>query len=272
MPGTVPGVELSPLVVAAGLVATFVMGLSKTVMPAVGAFGVALLATVLPPLPSTGVALPVLLLGDVIALSMYARHARWRLLLRLLPSVTVGLVVGYLLVRSVDAGVVTRVIGAVLLLSVAGQAVNRVGARRAAASAAARAREEPPGAALPAPRRRPWGPVALLLGAGAGLSTMVANAGGPMMTLYLLRLGVTTFAFLGTVAWFFFTVNLLKLPFSIGLGLITPQSLAVSAAIAPGIVAGAVAGRRLVAGMSRRVFETVALAATGAAGLWLVAG
>ena len=32
---------------------------------------------------------------------------------------------------------------------------------------------------------------------------MVANAGGPMMTLYLLRMHVTTLAFLGTLAWFF---------------------------------------------------------------------
>lgn len=55
----------------------------------------------------------------------------------------------------------------------------------------------------------------IALGAAAGFSTMVANAGGPMMTLYLLRLGVTPRAFLGTVAWFFFVVNVLKVPLSI---------------------------------------------------------
>ncbi len=110
----------------------------------------------------------------------------------------------------------------------------------------------------------------LALGAGAGFSTMVANAGGPMMTLYLLRLGVTKNTFLGTVAWFFFAVNLLKVPFSAQLGLITPQSLVISAALVPGIVVGALVGRRLVLGMSRAVFENVALVATAAAGVWLL--
>jgi hypothetical protein len=99
---------------------------------------------------------------------------------------------------------------------------------------------------------------------------MIANAGGPMMTLYLVRLGVGKVAFLGTVAWFFFLVNLLKVPLSAGLGLITAHSLVISATLVPGIVAGALVGRRLVLGMSRAVFENTALIATAAAGLWLL--
>lgn len=247
-----PRVELSATVVGVGLLAAFVFGMSKTSMPAVGAFGVALLATVLPPVASTGVALPVLLVGDAFAVGMYARHAQGRVLLRLLPSVVVGLAAGYALMRLADADVVATVIGVVLLLSAGGSLLRR--SRSRAVSEPARAS----------------GPVALLLGAGAGLATMVANAGGPMMTLYLVRMRVTVLSFLGTVAWFFLAVNLLKVPFSIGLGLITPQSLVVSAAIAPGIVAGALLGRRLVRGMSAEVFEVVALLTTAAAGLWLV--
>lgn len=239
-------------VVGVGLVAAFVFGVSKTAVPAVGAFGVALLATVLPPVPSTGVALPVLIVADVFAIALYGRHADRGVLLRLLPSVVVGLAAGWALVRFADPAVVTRVIGVVLLLSVAGALTRR---RRAAD-------DDAPASA--------GGPVALLLGAGAGLSTMVANAGGPMMTLYLLRMRVGVLGFLGTVAWFFAAVNLLKVPFSVGLGLITAESLFVSAAIAPGAVAGALLGRRLVRGMSVEVFRVVALAATAVAGLWLV--
>lgn len=252
-------------VVAVGLVAAFVFGVSKTAVPAISAFGVALLATVLPPVPSTGVALPVLLVVDVFAIVLYGRHADRGVLLRLLPSVVVGLAAGWALIRFADPAVVTRVIGAVLLLSVAGALTRR---RRPAASA--------PGPAVAGPRSgddgpaSAAGPVALLLGAGAGLSTMVANAGGPMMTLYLLRMQVGVLGFLGTVSWFFAAVNLLKVPFSVGLGLITPESLLVSAVITPGAVAGALLGRRLVRGMSVEVFRVVALAATAAAGVWLV--
>jgi uncharacterized membrane protein YfcA len=254
-------VELTVAVVLLGTVASIVLGLSKTCVPSAGAFGVALLATVLPPLPSTGVALPVLLVGDLIAIRMYARHVDLRLLVRLIPSVVVGLGAGFALIRLADAGLVARLIGAILLVSAAAELIRR-----------RRARLPVTGVGLPTEPGgvRARGPVSLLLGAGAGLSTMVANAGGPMMTLYLLRMRVTTLAFLGTVAWFFFVVNMLKLPFSIGLGLITAKSLVISATLVPGMVVGAVAGRRLVQHLSPERFELVALVATAVAGLWLV--
>lgn len=253
--------EVTVAVVLLGTVATFVLGLSKTWVPSVGAFGVALLATVLPALPSTGVALPVLLAGDLIAVRMYARHVDVGLLVRLVPAVVVGLAAGFLLIRVTDTGTVTRVIGGILLFTAVGEMATRWRRRR---TVEAHDTGEEPASARSG--------TSLLLGAGAGLSTMVANAGGPMMTLYLLRMRVTTLAFLGTVAWFFFVVNLLKLPFSIGLGLINPQSLVVSALLTPGMIAGAVLGGRLVRHMSRAGFELVALAATAAAGLWLLVG
>jgi uncharacterized membrane protein YfcA len=285
-------VELTATVVAVGLVAAFVFGVSKTAVPAISAFGVALLATVLPPVPSTGVALPVLIVVDVFAIALYGRHADRGVLLRLLPSVVVGLAAGWALVRFADTAVVTRVIGVVLLLSVAGALTRRRGPTTATGTGAGSHRSDevgspgrpgrrPDASTTPGPvdlARAPAdvapasaaGPVALLLGAGAGLSTMVANAGGPMMTLYLLRMQVGVLGFLGTVAWFFAAVNLLKVPFSVGLGLITPESLLVSAVITPGAIAGALLGRRLVRGMSVELFRVLALTATAVAGVWLV--
>ncbi len=247
--------ELTVTVVLVGTIATFVYGLSKTAVPAVGSFGAALLTLVLPPLPSTGVVLPVLLVGDLIALSIYGRAVDVRVLVRMLPAVAVGLAAGFAVVDHVDRSLAARVIGALLLVSGAGELWRR---RRAAAHG---------GQAPPAGDRSVG---SLALGAGAGLSTMIANAGGPMMTLYLVRLGVGKVAFLGTVTWFFFLVNLLKVPFSAGLGLITAHSLVISAALTPGIVAGALVGRRLALGMSRAVFENAALIATAAAGVWLL--
>lgn len=249
--------ELTWTAVAVGTLATMIFGFSKTAVPAVGSFGAALLTTVLPPLASTGVALPVLIVGDVIALSLYARHADARLLLRMLPIVALGLAAGFAVVRWVDTAVAVRLIGATLVVAGLGEL-----ARRRSTSAAPDHHDHHD--------HHDRGAVSLALGAGAGFSTMVANAGGPMMTLYLLRLRVPTAAFLGTTAWFFFTVNLLKVPLSVGLGLITGSSLLVSAALVPGIVVGAAVGRRVVLGMSRAVFETAALIATSAAGVWLL--
>jgi hypothetical protein len=255
-------VTLTLAVLVVGTAATFLFGLSKTLVPSAGSLGVALLATVLPALQSTGVALPVLLVGDLIAVSFYGRHADLRLLLRLVGSVLLGLVAGFLVVRVVDTQTAGRLIGVVLVLSAAGEIGRRWWAGR-------RASAGPPGVVAPG---HTGGPVGFALGAGAGLSTMVANAGGPMMTFYLLRARVTTLAFLATVAWFFLAVNLLKVPFSVGLGLITPSSLVISVALVPGMVLGAVVGRLLVRRISQARFEALALVATGVAGAWLVLG
>ena len=270
--------HLTWTVVVVGTFAAAIFGVSKAAVPAVGSFGAALLATVLPPVASTGVVLPVLIVGDLIALGMYARHVDVRILVRLLPAVTVGLALGFWMVRSAGTGASGRVIGVLLLLSGLGELLRRRKAARAlelagpAGVAGVEPEAAPAGPAAPPARPVDRSPMSIALGVGAGFSTMVANAGGPMMTLYLLRLGVTQRAFLGTVAWFFFVVNVLKVPLSVGLGLITPASLVISAALVPGIVVGALAGRRLAAAMSPEVFATVALVATSAAGVWLVVG
>ena len=52
----------------------------------------------------------------------------------------------------------------------------------------------------------------------AGSTTMIANAAGPVMTIYLLACRLPKFEFVGTAAWFFFAINLLKVPFSASLG------------------------------------------------------
>ncbi|SFB24730.1 TSUP family transporter [Cellulomonas marina] len=266
---------LEPLVL--GTLAAVVFGMSRTGVPSLGAFGMALLATAVDPVRAAGLALPVLIVGDLVALRLYARSARLRLLVVLLPSVVVGLAAGWAVLRFLDAGAAGRLVGAVLLVSGGWELLRRVARRRADHRATVRAATSGPVApartASPVPAGLPTVGDRLvrgLLGAGAGLSTMVANAGGPLMGLYLLRARLGPAAFLGTNAWFFFVVNLAKVPFSVGLGLITPGSLALSAALLPGLVLGAVGGRWLVRRMSFDVFGLVVLVATVVAGAWLV--
>lgn len=91
---------------------------------------------------------------------------------------------------------------------------------------------------------------------------MVANAGGPVTSMYFLACRYPVKAFLGTTAWFFLVVNLVKLPFSIAIGLINPTTLALAAAGAPVVVLAALAGRALAERMSQRVFEPIVIALT----------
>ena len=109
-------------------------------------------------------------------------------------------------------------------------------------------------------------------GLAAGFTTMIANAAGPLMVLYLLAMRLPKFTFVGTAAWFFLVLNLFKVPFSVGLGLITPGSLGFSLKLAPFAILGALSGRWVISHMNQRMFEGVALVLTLVAGLRLLMG
>jgi uncharacterized protein len=242
-------------------VAALLVGFAKTAVGAVATVSVAIFAAVLPARESTGAMLPLLILGDVVAVRAYARHADWPRLVRLLPPVAVGVVVGAVFVAVADDTVMRRTIGAVLLLLVV---VHVLAARRRIAE---RASAPPPGGGGRAAGDRT---AALGFGWLSGFTTMVANAGGAAMSLYLLRSGLGVLAFLGTAAWFFLVVNLAKLPFSVGLGLVTPASLALGAVLALPLLAGAAVGRWVIRRIDQRRFEVAVLAATVLGALYLV--
>jgi hypothetical protein len=94
---------------------------------------------------------------------------------------------------------------------------------------------------------------------GVGFSTMVANSAGAIMTVYLLLSGVTMLEFLGTGAWFFLMVNLIKLPFSVRLGLIEAGSLRLDLMLIPALVTGCALGVAVIRRIRPRHFEQAAL-------------
>ena len=79
------------------------------------------------------------------------------------------------------------------------------------------------------------------------MALMAANSGGPVMTLYFLAARFNVLQFLATQAWFFFLVNITKLPFSIGLGLLHADMLPMLGLLTPLVIIGAILGRRIVA-------------------------
>jgi uncharacterized protein len=239
------------------VVAACLVGFAKTALGGVGAVSVALFAAVLPARESTGALLPLLLVGDVVAVTLYRRHADWPTLLRLFPAVAAGVVLGAVFVGRVDDVVMRRTIGAVLLALVAVHVVQR---RLRGSSAAP--------VAPPSPARRRG--VAAVFGLLAGFTTMVANSGGPVMSLYLLTAGLGVLGFLGTAAWFFLLVNAFKVPFSVGLGLLTWDSLTLNATLVPAVLAGAAVGRALIRHLDQARFERLVLWVTAAASLNLL--
>jgi uncharacterized membrane protein YfcA len=99
---------------------------------------------------------------------------------------------------------------------------------------------------------------------------MAANAAGPVMSMYFVASRLTVAAFLGTAAWFFFSVNLIKVPFSIALGLIAPDSLLMNLWLVPALLVGAWAGRIWARSMSQRWFDYVVMGVTAVCGAFLL--
>ncbi|KDN72561.1 membrane protein [Streptomyces olindensis] len=247
----ITGWEFAALAFAALLV-----GFSKTAVSGANTVSLAIFAAVLPARASTGVLLPILIAGDLLAVATYRRHAHWPTLWRLFPAVAAGVVVGTVFLMWADDAIVRTSIGAILLL-MAGVTVWR---RRTAD-----AEREPESVTTRAGRL-----MARSYGVLGGFTTMVANAGGPVMSMYLLSAGFRKLGFLGTSAFFFLIVNISKLPFSAGLGLIDGPSLLLDLALVLFVVPGALIGKWAVHKINQRLFEQLVIAATVVGGLQLL--
>lgn len=224
-------------------VAGLMVGFAKTAVGGVGPLAVVLFAVVLPARLSTGALLPLLIAGDLVAVAIYRRHGSVRELMRLLPGVVPGLLLGAWFVANVDDTGMTLVIGTVLLVMGGVQLAQRL----------TRSAEELPERATVHPL---W---TAAIGVIAGFATMTANAAGPVMTLYLIMAGLPMLGMLGTGAWFFLVVNLLKVPLSTSLDLISGTTLLLDALLVPAMLVGAFVGARIVRGWHQRQFELVAL-------------
>ncbi|MFF0084160.1 sulfite exporter TauE/SafE family protein [Streptomyces canus] len=241
---------------AALAAAAVLVGFSKTAVSGANTVSLAIFAAVLPARASTGALLPILIAGDVLAVLTYRRHAHWPTLWRLFPAVAVGVVAGTLFLQWADDGIVRTSIGAILLF-MAGVTLWR---RRAADAA-----EEPDEVATRTGRVK-----ARSYGVLGGFTTMVANAGGPVMSMYLLSAGFRKLGFLGTSAFFFLIVNVSKVPFSVGLGLIDGHSLLLDLALVAFVVPGALLGKWAVNRINQRLFERLVIAATIVGGVQLL--
>ena len=99
---------------------------------------------------------------------------------------------------------------------------------------------------------------------------MVANAAGPIASIYLLILALPKIQLVSTMAWLFLFVNIAKVPLSIHLGLINGGSLSLNLCQAPAVVLGLYAGKKLVAIIPQKTFQWIILLMAGASAVWLI--
>lgn len=238
--------HLSPIQWLLGAVCAFFVGVSKTGVPGLGILVVPLMAlTVGGARASAGWLLPMLCTADLFAVWYWRRHAAVGRLFSLTPWVLAGMA-GGAVALGFDERILRPVIG-VIVLAMLGAYLRR---RLSAAGV-------------------PTNSLAAPYGITAGFATTVANAAGPVMNLYLLRKRLPKEEFIATGAWFFFIINLTKLPIYAYHGLIDGRSLLFDALVAPAVLAGALAGCWVVEHISGWVFEALVIALTVLATLLL---
>ena len=246
--------QLTPATLALLAIAAAGVGMSKSGLAGLGMVHIVIFAAIFGARASTGVLLPLLVLGDIFAVAFVGKEVDWRMVAKLLPPALGGIVVGWFLLDRLDEGAIKPVIGGIILWLTLLQSA------------------------------RLWRPTwfghfphadwtGWLAGALAGVTTMIANAAGPIIAIYLLAVAYPKNALIATAAWLFLILNVVKLPFSWHLGLITPATLLVNLLLAPLVLAGMLAGKWVVKRIPQRLFDSLILAFTATAatrlmGLW----
>jgi uncharacterized membrane protein YfcA len=229
------------------------VGVSKTAIGGVGLLSAALIAQAMPAKESTGVLLILFLVGDLFAIGIYKKHVEWKFLKTLIFPVLCGFVVGaFYLFHSTDNSL-KRTIGVVVVLLVVLFPVSQYW------------QKHNDDITIRYPRT-----LRVFLGSTAGFMSMIANSGGTPMSIYLLLRKNSVLNFLGNTAWFFFIINLAKLPFTFGLGLLDLKSLQYILPAVPMVAIGALIGRRFIAKIDLRMFQNITLVSALAVGLKLI--
>jgi uncharacterized membrane protein YfcA len=201
-------------------VAVFI-GIAKTGIPGFGVLVVPLAAMTLPAKISIGVVLPMLMFADIFAIAYYRRHADWKHIAKLLPATLVGIAAGFILIDRITNQQLKPIIGAIVLLMLALYTFQQF-----------KNSESQKQHLLLAP----------ILGSFAGFTTMLANAAGPVTSLYFVMNNLPKKHFVGTSAWFFFIVNWTKVPLFVRRDLISMDSLKLNLTLAPMILIGVALG------------------------------
>lgn len=225
------------------------VGVSKTGISGLGMLSVVIFAQIMPAKQATGMVLPLLCFGDFVAVASYRQHASWSHLWKLFPWAGTGVICGYFAMGRIDDRQSKLLIGGIVVALVALHVFRRWR-----------------GGGHEADHGGWFAPT---LGVLAGFTTLVANAAGPLMAIYLLAMRLPKMEYVGTAAVFFMLLNLFKVPFMVHLGLISTGSFTLNLLLAPAVLAGAYVGRKILVKLNQKLFENLALGLSALAGLRL---
>jgi uncharacterized membrane protein YfcA len=244
--------HLTPWQWALAALCGLVIGASKAGLAGMGFLAFPMLADIFGTRVSTGVALPMLLIADFFAVTYYNRQANWTYLLKLMPWALIGIFIALVAGHRASDRSFGVLFAATLLVGIAIMLWRDLRKKR-----------------MRVPDQA-W--FSGIMGLSAGFATMIGNAAGPMMSLYLLSMRLPKTIFIGTGAWFYLTVNVTKVPLHLFVWhTISPQTLAFNLATAPFIVLGTGVGIFTVKRISEKAYRILVMTSVVLAALMLVA-
>ena len=219
------------------------IGFSKTGFSGIGTIVVAIMALAFGAKPSTGLMLPMLCLADIGAIVYYRRSCSWRHLFKLLIWAVVGLFVGIGVDHFVPTSGFKYLIASSILIGAFVLLYNETQKKKLADNGV---------------MHKHW--VLALHGVLGGFTTMVGNAAGPIMSVYLLSVKMPKYLFVGTSAWFFMAINYIKMPLQIWVwDNIHTKSIFVSLVMIPFILIGSAIGIYVVKIIPESIFRKVVI-------------
>jgi uncharacterized membrane protein YfcA len=237
--------ELSTSMWVLAALCAVMIGMAKTGINALGTLVVPLMAYIFGGMPSSGLVLPMLVMADIFGVVYYHRSAHWKTLLKVLPWAFIGIFAGLLTGKKISPGQFKHLIGILVIVSLLVMVWLEI-------------RKSANRNYIP---NNIW--IAIPFGIMGGFSTMIGNAAGPIMGVYLLSMNLQKNTFIGTTAWFFFTVNVFKMPLQIwGWHNITTKTLDFNLMLFPAIALGAFAGIKLVRLFPESAYRWFIVAAT----------
>ena len=206
--------------------AALLLGIAKSGIKGLAILIVTGLALVYGAKESTGILMPLLICGDILAVIYYKRHVKWVYLIKLLPWMVAGVLVGVVLGKDLPEDLFKSGMAVIILISVA---MMYYWERK-------KERKVPNHLSF-----------AALMGMMAGFTTMVGNLAGVFSNIYFLAIKLPKNEFIGTAAWLFFIINLFKVPFHIwSWGTINLASFQISLSLIPAVILGFMFGVSIV--------------------------
>ena len=230
--------------------ASFILGVSKAGIKGIAVITVTLMALAFGARESTGLLVPLLIAGDIFAVIYYNRHTRWHYIIRFVPWMLTGVLIGVFLGKDLPEAMFKIWMAVIILISVVVMYWWDLRKSKVVPTH--------------------W-LFAGFMGITAGIATMLGNLAGAFSNIYFLAMRLPKNEFIGTAAWLFFITNLFKLPFHVFVWeTISLESLLIDLKLLPGIILGLYTGVRAVKIIREGFYRKLILILTGLGALLIL--